>query len=1008
MKQRYLKNFTGQKLLVIFMVICSSLINGKAISQTTYYVNDNNSTGDIFCSAVGSNSNSGTASAPFATLTYGISQASAGDIIYVDAGTYTEAITVNKRLDIRGQGNNTIIQNSGSVVFTYTAAGSGSSSGTRAYLKNLKISGSAKGLSASDVVNYLTLDGVNFDGNSSYAIHLNNTTGTMLDWVITNSTFNANADGFRMGMAANIDGLSITGTTFSNQVSSGIYIPQQSPNSGGCSNVTITGNTFTNNANASSNNAAIYIEKLSNATIGNNTITDNGPTTNPRGILLNLKYGNYSNVTISGNILNETRVCSGTSGMGILAAGLNTASYAPNPASLSNISILGNEVNGAFYDGLVIASNVQWSSTTISNNKLIDARRNSVILYGSTATSAMTGLSNNAFTGSIASIVNADAGSSISATCNWYGTTSANAIASKISGNVTYISYLTNGTDNSASIGFQPVSGSCVGTPLSLNESHVNIVCSGGTTGSINLTVSGGTSPFSYAWTKSGDVSYSASTEDLSNLASGTYTVVVTDANNSTATTSIEITSGNVSVQVAVSVDGTNALPATAGGGTTTICANSAYAMTLLAINQGSGPMTFVYNVRQNNISGTILQSNVSTGPISAGGTIYSAAAGTLSAGTYFIETLSITDAQGCQVQPVIMSAGYYNHTLVVRPAVQVAISVDGINPLPATAGGGTTTICSNSAYAMTLLAINQGSGPMTFVYNVRQNNISGTILQNNVSSGPISVGGTIYSAAAGTLSAGTYFIETLSITDAQGCKVQPVIMSAGYYNHTLVVRPAVQVAVSVDGTNPLPATPGGGTSTICANSAFAMTLLAIIQGTGPMTFVYNIRQNNITGTIIQSNVSSGPISVGGTIYSTSADTWAAGTYFIETLSITDAQGCKVQPLAMSGGYYNHTLVVRPAVEITTQPSKVARKVALNIPAVPYTITAAASSSLTYQWYSNTTASNSGGVLIAGATSNSYTPPTSTAYTAYFYCVVSNENSCSRASDVSEVFIVCN
>ena len=136
------------------------------------------------------------------------------------------------------------------------------------------------------------------------------------------------------------------------------------------------------------------------------------------------------------------------------------------------------------------------------------------------------------------------------------------------------------------------------------------------------------------------------------------------------------------------------------------------------------------------------------------------------------------------------MGAGYYNHTLVVNQAVEVAVSVDGTNALPATPGGGSTTICANSAYAMTLLAINQGTGPMTFVYNLRENNISGTILQGNVSSGPIAAGGTIYSAAAGALTAGTYFIETLSITDANGCQVQPVVMGAGYYNHTLTVTP--------------------------------------------------------------------------------------------------------------------------------------------------------------------------------------------------------------------------
>ena len=99
-----------------------------------------------------------------------------------------------------------------------------------------------------------------------------------------------------------------------------------------------------------------------------------------------------------------------------------------------------------------------------------------------------------------------------------------------------------------------------------------------------------------------------------------------------------------------------------------------------------------------------------------------------------------------------------YEKILIVRPAVEVAVSVDGTNALTATQGGGSTTICANTPYAMTLLAINQGTGPMTFVYNVRANNINGTILQSNVSSGAIAAGGTIYSAAAGALSAGTYF----------------------------------------------------------------------------------------------------------------------------------------------------------------------------------------------------------------------------------------------------------
>lgn len=53
--------------------------------------------------------------------------------------------------------------------------------------------------------------------------------------------------------------------------------------------------------------------------------------------------------------------------------------------------------------------------------------------------------------------------------------------------------------------------------------------------GTINLTVAGGTSPYTFLW------SNGAMTEDLSGLERGTYTVTVTDANNCTATLSYAI-----------------------------------------------------------------------------------------------------------------------------------------------------------------------------------------------------------------------------------------------------------------------------------------------------------------------------------------------------------------------------------------------------------------------------------------------------------------------------------
>ncbi|WP_460191316.1 PKD domain-containing protein, partial [Urechidicola sp. KH5] len=60
--------------------------------------------------------------------------------------------------------------------------------------------------------------------------------------------------------------------------------------------------------------------------------------------------------------------------------------------------------------------------------------------------------------------------------------------------------------------------------------------------------------------------------------------------------------------------------------------------------------------------------------------------------------------------------------------------------------------------------------------------------------------------------------------------------------------------------------------------------------------------------------------------------------------------------------------------------------------ATPTDLTVVASGGIgtfSYQWYSNTTNTNTGGTLIPGATSDSYTPPTSTVGTLYYYVVIS-------------------
>ena len=62
--------------------------------------------------------------------------------------------------------------------------------------------------------------------------------------------------------------------------------------------------------------------------------------------------------------------------------------------------------------------------------------------------------------------------------------------------------------------------------------------------------------------------------------------------------------------------------------------------------------------------------------------------------------------------------------------------------------------------------------------------------------------------------------------------------------------------------------------------------------------------------------------------------------------------------------------------------------------------------SVSYQWYSNTTTSHSNGTIIAGATSNSYTPPHTVVDTTYYYCEVTlAATGCKTNSTVSGAVI---
>lgn len=130
--------------------------------------------------------------------------------------------------------------------------------------------------------------------------------------------------------------------------------------------------------------------------------------------------------------------------------------------------------------------------------------------------------------------------------------------------------------------------------------------CRGDSDGAINITVSGGTSPYTYQWTRNG--ANFATSEDLNNIAAGTYVVTVTDADGTQF--SLEVIVNN---PAGVTITNANLTNPTGGGADGSIA---------LTVSGGATPLQFAW-------------SNGATTRDIAG----------LSGGTY---SLTITESNGC------------------------------------------------------------------------------------------------------------------------------------------------------------------------------------------------------------------------------------------------------------------------------------------------------------------------------------------------------------------------
>ena len=180
------------------------------------------------------------------------------------------------------------------------------------------------------------------------------------------------------------------------------------------------------------------------------------------------------------------------------------------------------------------------------------------------------------------------------------------------------------------------------GCSVSLSTTQVNVLCNGNSTGSIDLTPSGGTPSYTYAW------SSGATSQDVSNLAAGTYMVTVTDAGGCSQTTSVTLTQPTALVL-------TNTQ-------TNVLCNGNSTGSIDLTVSGGTPAYTYSWT------GGVTTQDRTN-----------------LAAGTY---TVTVTDANGCSktnsvtiTQPSVLSLSTTQNNVLCNTAGSIDLMVSGGTP---------------------------------------------------------------------------------------------------------------------------------------------------------------------------------------------------------------------------------------------------------------------------------------------------------------------------------------
>jgi hypothetical protein len=381
----------------------------------------------------------------YVTIQLAVAGAVDNDEIFAPSGTYAETVTVNKPLNIRG-------------------ANSGVSACSTRVAESVLQNGSF--IITSDGV---TIDGFELTGTGAQIradISVLSNVSILNNFIHATTAGQAILHGFGSGGGIGSTNWTISGNKIDNiQRNAATAIAVFN-----ITNATITNNCITHTNVSFTGRRGINADGLQTATISGNTINmgDNYPSgdaNTPWAVQISMSDRTSSGITMNGNIISNTF-------FGVVGL---------SQRSLTGFTSTNNEFTGvalgfAFNSGgtAPVATGTLMSNILLSNNKIASSNRSIFFrnlhpaVNGGVAFNNVDVNNNSLLRNTAGAAIEAASGlvindASINATCNWYGSAIPSTVASRILGDVTYVQFLVDGTDNLVSIGFQPLDGACSG-----------------------------------------------------------------------------------------------------------------------------------------------------------------------------------------------------------------------------------------------------------------------------------------------------------------------------------------------------------------------------------------------------------------------------------------------------------------------------------------------------------------------------------------------------------------